>query len=397
MENPGTLDPNETYRKLPGSNQPLQLFISPSQYIQGRGVINLLGEYLSLCVSGCAGVLITPGRDLALGDTVAKSLSTGGFTERKLIFQGESSLAEVNRVAAFFSGPGPGVDALIGIGGGKCLDTARMAATRLGVPVITIPTTASTDAPTAAHSVVYDEQGVFAEIEFRATNPLMVLVDLDIIAAAPPRYLVAGMGDAFSTFYEARCCMENTEARTARGARPTMAALAIARQCRDLLFDYGTAALEEIESGRAGAALANIVEANILLSGLGFESGGLAGAHGVAQGLTACRDLHANCLHGELVAIGVMTQLIMEKRLDEAKQAAQFFKDVGLPLHLAQLGFDLLKREAELDNIVQHSLEVFFIRYEPFEITHSFLKEAMLEASKFGRAMDINLTKSVTR
>jgi glycerol dehydrogenase len=393
MKNTGMLDPNVTYRKLPDDKKPIQLFVSPSQYIQGQGVINLLGEYLSLCVSGCAGILITPGRDLVLGNIVDKSLNSADFTVIKTIFRGESTLREVERVVTFFEDPGPEVNVLIGIGGGKCLDTARMAASRLGVPVVTVPTTASTDAPTAAHSVIYDEKGVFSHVEFRATNPLLVLVDLDIIAAAPPRYIVAGMGDAFSTFYEARCCMENPEARTPRGARPTMAALAIARQCRDLLLDYGAAALDEVRNRRVGEALTRIAETNILLSGLGFESGGLAGAHGVAQGLTVCSDLHTNCLHGELVAIGVMAQLIMEKRMDEAEQAARFFKDVGLPLYLAQLGFDPLKREPELDNIIEHSLSVFFIQYEPFEITHSFLKAAILEANDFGMAMERNLTK----
>jgi glycerol dehydrogenase-like iron-containing ADH family enzyme len=99
-------------------------------------------------------------------------------------------------------------------------------------------------------------------------------------------------------------------------------------------------------------------------------------------------DLHTNCLRGELVAIGVMTQLMMEKRTEEAEQAARFFKDVGLPLHLAQLGFDPLQRESELDVIVQHSLNVFFIHYEPFEITHGFLKAAILEADEFGKTME---------
>lgn len=392
MKNRGALDPNTIYKKLLDNMEPIQLFVSPSQYIQGRGVINLLGEYLSLCVSGCAGVLITPGRNFALGDIVDRSLKTAGFTVKKTIFQGESTLGEVERVATSFEGPSP-ADVLIGIGGGKCLDTVRMAASRLGVPAVTIPTTASTDAPTAAHSVIYDEKGVFVSVEFSATSPLMVLADLDIIADAPIRFIVAGMGDAFSTFYEARCCMENPEARTARGARPTMAAMAIARQCRDMLLDYGVAALDEIRDHQTGNSLARIVEANILLSGLGFESGGLAGAHGVAQGLTACDDLHTNCLHGELVAIGTMTQLIMEKRMDEAEQAARFFKDVGLPLHLAQLGFDPLQRGPELDNIVQHSLNVFFIRYEPFEITHSLLRAAILEANEFGKTMGRNMTR----
>lgn len=388
MKNRIELDPNTIYRTLPGQGQAMQLFVSPSQYIQGRGVIRSLGQYLSLCVSGRAGVLITPGRDHTLGDIVDRSLKDAGFTANKIIFQGESTLGEAERVANLCEGRDSGVDILIGIGGGKCLDTARMAASRLGVPVVTVPTTASTDAPTAAHAVVYDDNGVFTNLEFCSTNPLLVLVDLDIIAAAPSRYLIAGMGDAFSTFYEARCCMENQEARTARGGRPTMAALAIARQCRDLLLDHGPAALEEMRSGQTGEALARIVEANILLSGLGFESGGLAGAHGVAQGLTACSDLHKHCLHGELVAIGTMVQLIMEERMDEADQAARFFKKVGLPLHLAQLGFDPLKQSPELDNIIEHSLNVFFLRYEPFEITHASLKAAILEANDFGKMME---------
>ena len=384
---PGTLNPNTTYQKLPDGEEPIGLFVSPSQYVQGRGVIRLIGEYLSLCVSGGAGVVITPGRDRVLGETIRRSLEAAGLSVRTTVFQGESTLAEAERIAAFFRSPGHAVNALIGVGGGKCLDATRMAASRLAVPAVTVPTTASTDSPTAAHSVVYDQSGVFVDLEFCATNPLLVLVDLEIIAEAPPRYLVAGMGDAFSTFYEARCCMENPAARTARGGRPTMAALAIARQCRDVLLDYGAAALEEIKGRRKGEALARIAEANILLSGIGFESGGLAGAHGVAQGLTVCEDLHKNCLHGELVAIGVLAQLVMEKRMEEARQAAGFFKAVGLPLHLGQLGFDPDRRSADLDAIVQSSLGVFFIHYEPFELTHDLLKAGILEADAFGRAM----------
>ncbi|MCE5281833.1 MAG: glycerol dehydrogenase [Deltaproteobacteria bacterium] len=387
MKKAVTLDPNKTYQKLPDHREPIGLFVSPSQYIQGWGVIGMLGEYLSLCISGGVGVVITPGRYRVLGDRIEKSLSDAGLLAAHTIFQGESTLAEAERIAAFFRKSGQPVNALVGVGGGKCLDAARMAASRLAVPVVTVPTTASTDAPTAAHAVIYNEQGVFVDLEFCATNPLLVLVDLEVIAEAPPRYLVAGMGDAFSTFYEARCCMENPAARTTRGGRPTMAALAIARQCRDVLMEYGVAALEEIKGRRRGEALGRIAEANILLSGIGFESGGLAGAHGVAQGLTVCEDLHRNCLHGELVAIGVLAQLVMEKRTQEAAQAARFFKTVGLPLHLDQIGFDPARRGADLDAIVRSALGVFFIRYEPFELTADLLKAAILEADAFGRSM----------
>lgn len=387
MTNEKKFDPNIVYQKNPKKNEFIELFISPGQYIQGSGVINMIGKYLAPGISGNAGIVITPGRDKILEQALKKSLELAGFTTEKAIFQGESSDREVERVVNCFRKSGRTMNVIIGVGGGKCLDTARMAALELNVPAVTVPTTASTDAPTSAHSVVYGEDGVFDRLVFSPSSPLLVLADLDIIADAPPRYLVAGMGDAYSTYLEARCCMDNSSALTVRGARPTMAALAIARQCRDLLLDYGVPALQELKSGRAGKALNRIVEANILLSGIGFESGGLAGAHAVAQGLTACTDLHKNCLHGELVAIGVMTQLVMEKRLDEAKETARFFKNVGLPLHLGQLGFDFQKRESEFDEIVRHSLDVSFIKSEPFEVTHDLLKTAIIEAGQFGASM----------
>ena len=378
-------DPNDTYQKLPNKKDPIELFVSPSQYIQGRGVISMIGEYLSLCVSDGAGILITPGRDRSLGEALEKSLNAAGLLSAKAIFQGESSVREVERVVDCFRNSGKPIRVIIGVGGGKCLDTARMAALKLGIRAVTVPTTASTDAPTAAHSVVYNENGVFERIEFSTLSPLLVLADLDVIADAPSRYLIAGMGDAYSTYFEARCCNENPNALTTRGARPTMAALAIARQCRDVLLDCGVAALQELKNGSAGSALSRIVEANILLSGIGFESGGLAGAHAVAQGLTVCHDLHKNCLHGELVAIGVLTQLVMENRMDEAQDTLRFFKAVGLPLCLEQLGFDPVKRNTELDEVVRHSLDVFFMRYEPFDVTHTLLKEAIIEAGRLGK------------
>jgi len=106
MRSPETLDPNVIYQRPPDGKNPVQLFVSPSQYIQGHGVISLLGEYLSLCLAGRAGVLITPGRDAALSGIINKSLNAAGFAAEKAVFQGESTLEEVKRVASFFEGSG---------------------------------------------------------------------------------------------------------------------------------------------------------------------------------------------------------------------------------------------------------------------------------------------------
>lgn len=377
-----TYDPIKRFSDETGGRKIPLVFISPAQYVQAPGAINRLGEFLSdLAGYGVrVGVLITSGRRRALMVHIEKSLLAVGLTMTDATFNGESTIAEVERVAGLFRAAKATV--IVGVGGGKCLDTARMVANRLDARVVTVPTTASTDAPTAAVSVIYHASGVFDTVEYSRMNPLLVLADETILAAAPARYISAGMGDAFSTYYEARCCMNNPSARTGRGARPTGGALAIAYQCREQLLANGVKALNELRSGTPSEAFRNVVEANILLSGLGFESGGLAAAHAVAQGLTECEDLHRNYLHGELVAVGVMAQLILEERFDEARSAGTFLRSVDLPTHLGELGFDPKKRSGEFDKIIAGIMRVPFIYAEPMKVTAELMRASLLRAGE---------------
>ncbi len=80
MKNIRTFDPNGTYQKLPDNKGHIQLFISPHQYVQDAGALDMIGEYISMSVSGRAGIMITPGRDRALGTTLEKSLTAAGIT-----------------------------------------------------------------------------------------------------------------------------------------------------------------------------------------------------------------------------------------------------------------------------------------------------------------------------
>src|SRR4030042_966308 len=69
---------------------------------------------------------------------------------------------------------------------------------------------------------VYSKAGVFASVCYQRLNPAGVLVDVGIIAAAPTRFLVAGMGDALSTWFEARSC-ERTQSANECGGYSTAA------------------------------------------------------------------------------------------------------------------------------------------------------------------------------
>ena len=127
-----------------------------------------------------------------------------------------------------------------------------------------------------------------------------------------------------ATWYEARVCAANPEGRNVLGTRPTMAACALGQLCASTLFEQGVQACADAHTGQVTQALDDVVEANTLLSGVGFESGGLAGAHGYAQGYTNVGHVEENFLHGEMVAMGVIAQLMMEKdpeaRIDTAAE-----------------------------------------------------------------------------
>ena len=366
-----------------------RVIISPQRYIQGDGVLNQLGRYLSVVYSARPAILITERGLARVGERVIRSLEQDGIKPVSLVFGGECSDEEIERLVKQLQGCA--VDAVIAVGGGKCLDAGKCLAHCRSVPVIICPTLASTDAPCSAVSVMYTPEGAFDRPWFFPDGPALVLVDTGVIVRAPVRYLIAGMGDAMSTFYEARTCFRNPDARTMVGARPTAAAVAIAELGSRILFENGVMALEAVSRLEVNEAVENVVEANTLLSGLGFESGGLAAAHGVAQVMPMIPFIHKNYLHGEMVAMGLLTHLCLEGETDEAARIARFFAQIGLPVHLGQLSLNVDRHNLELDNIVSEALKIFFVHNESFEVTAQKLKQALLQASELGEKITLEM------
>ena len=360
-----------------------RVLIAPHRYIQGEGILDHLGRYLSIIPSERSAVLISEGGQERFGERILQSLKQAEIRPVEETFRGECSTEEVERVVAVLRSVTPQVDSLIAVGGGKCLDSGKCIAHRLSVPLVTCPTIASTDAPCSAVSVIYNQDGTFKGVEHFPNSPTIVAVDTGVIAAAPLRYLVAGMGDAMSTWYEARTCFQNPKARSVLGARITIAAAAIAELCAQTVFDYGLDAADAVRKGEVNEALDRVVEANTLLSGVGFESGGVAAAHAVATvGLTALPSVHKNFFHGEMVAIGILTQLIMEVDIDESRRVASFFAKVGLPVHLGHLGLDIKDGAKVLEEAMAAAVPL--IHNEPFEVTAVTVFSALLQAHELG-------------
>ncbi len=368
-------------------HEPPRVLISPHRYIQGNGVIDHLGRYLSIISSRRPALLMTKGGKQRLGQRIENGLHKAGLESRLEIFQGECSTEEVERLAGRIRDSRLSADSIIAAGGGKCLDAGKCVAFRLGLPVVICPTIASTDAPCSAVSVMYTKEGVGKGPEFFPNSPALVVVDTGVIANSPLRHLVAGIGDALATYYEARTCFQNPSGRNMLGTRITIAAFAVAEICAKTVFEDAPAAIDAVRRGVINPSLERIIEANTLLSGMGFESGGLAAAHAMAAGMTVIPVLHREYLHGEMVGMGLVAHLILENQPEEARQVSRFLAGIGLPANLKQLQLDREKDPGSLMDAMTAALKEPFARNEPFELTPEKLYSALLEADRLGTAI----------
>jgi len=358
------------------------VLIAPRRYVQGRGVLRELGDFLTPLGKRPLVLWDATVRDI-VGRTVRESLVAAGLTLVEADFQGEATRQERERVTAIARENHADVSA--GIGGGKVLDVAKAVAIDAGIPMVTCPTIASNDSPTSAASVWYDEDHNFIGFDCWPFNPDLVLVDTQVIAEGPVRAFVAGMGDALATWVEAAAAFKSRAANIA-GGQPTMAALAIAELCFRTLMEHGIDAMQAIEHHVVTPAVEKVVEANVLLSGLGFESGGLATAHMIGNLLSNVPECQ-NLMHGEKVAFGIVAQLCLDDEVDPDERDAivDFEIEIGLPVTFAELNLEGVGR-GRLKSIGDACAgEGSLCHNHPFEVTSEDVVDAMIAADAFGR------------
>uniref|UniRef100_A0A7S1XHQ4 Alcohol dehydrogenase iron-type/glycerol dehydrogenase GldA domain-containing protein n=1 Tax=Erythrolobus australicus TaxID=1077150 RepID=A0A7S1XHQ4_9RHOD len=309
----------------------------PGRYIQGP---DALGKIPS--VVGAFGGKALMIADPFVADHVLPEVKHF-FSGAELViekFGGECTDAEIKRLAD--TGSEAGCNSVIGFGGGKTLDTSKAVSFYMKSPVVIVPTLASTDAPCSARAVIYTESGEVVRYLDLPRNPDVVLLDTKLIVKAPVRFLISGIGDALSTWFEAESCMAKGAANSTCGAghqHPgSMTSYALAKLCYDTLKEYGVLAVSSAKSKACTPAFEKIVEANTLLSGLGFESGGLGAAHAIHNGLSELSECH-KFMHGEKVAFGVLAGLFFtDKGKDVIDEVYTLCESVGLPTTLADLG-----------------------------------------------------------
>ncbi len=369
-------------------------FICPGKYVQGENELLNLGYFVQ--TFGESALLIGNSDDVArvrqqLDETAKKFNIT--FVEGG--FKGQCSRQEVDRLIALAKENN--CACTIGLGGGKAIDTSKCVAQ--GTNLIIVPTIAATDAPTSHSAVLYHEDGSFDDYAYFKQSPSVVLIDTTIIAKAPARFLVSGMGDALSTYFEARATKHSYSqvnaslpCGTREGVCPpafgTNTSFALARLCYETLLEDGVKARVACESNVVTQSLENIIEANTLLSGLGFESGGLAAALAIYNGLTIIDETH-QYFHGEQVAFGTIVQLVLENA-PELNEVLEFCLAVGLPVCLEDIGvkeytYELILEVAKKSCIAEESIHSM-----PFAIRVEEVAGAIITADKLGRSYKLS-------
>lgn len=357
-----------------------KVLISPGKYVQGAGEMKKLGEYAQ-AYGKKALILISGGGYKRIGREIEESFEGKDCSYVFDYFNGECSKNEINRLTDVMEKES--CDIVIGIGGGKIFDTAKAVAYYGKAPVIICPTIASTDAPCSALSVIYTDEGVFEEYLFLPANPNLVMMDTDIIVKSPVRLTVAGMGDALATYFEARAC-QRSDASSCAGGKITGAAMALAQLCFDTLMEEGVKAKLALEAGACTEAVEQVIEANTLLSGIGFESGGLAGAHAIHNGLTVLEECH-HMYHGEKVAFGTITQIVLENiPAQELQEIIDFCIEVGLPVTLKELGVEEITDEKLMAVAEAACAPSDTLHNLPFEVTPEKVVSAMKAADAYG-------------
>jgi glycerol dehydrogenase len=354
--------------------------ISPLKYIQGEGELINLSEY-ALKFSSNALLVASEADQGRVQNLLDESVRKNSINIISGKFREECTKTEIERMKELAKSNDCGI--IVGLGGGKALDTAKATSHMLKLPVIIVPTIAATDAPTSKLAIIYSEDGEFEEYLHLENNPDIVLVDVGVIAKAPSRFLVSGMGDALSTYFEARSCIRSG-ANNMSGGKSTKAAYAIAKTCFETLMEDSVKAKAACDNNVVTTALENIIEANILMSGLGFESSGLGACHSIHDGLTVLEETH-HYYHGEKVAFGVIVHLILENApKEEIYRIIAYCQSMGLPTCLTDLGVLDVTKEKLMMVAEAACAPGETIHNMPFAVTPKDVYGAILVADALG-------------
>lgn len=355
---------------------------APERYINEPDILKSAGEYISKLGTNA---LIVGGKTAlkSVGEDFFSSIQRSGIKFRIEEFEGYCTEKNINKFTSIVKETD--VDLIIGVGGGRVLDSIKVVGERSNIVIVTVPTIAATCAAWSALSVIYDESGKVIDFNILNTSPKLVLADTKIIANAPVRYFNAGIGDTIVKWYEAapHFIEGNNDISLRIGLQTAKLAL-------DILYNSSVSAAEEIEKNNVSKEVREVIDAIIILAGLvGSINGGnhrAAIAHAIHNSLTAIPETHES-LHGEKVIFGLIVQFVLEGKPEkEIEELITFLNSLDLPVTLEQLGIkekvsEKISYIANRVNIKAEDLDKL-----SFDVNSQLIEQAIIKADQFGRS-----------
>lgn len=346
------------------------------RFIFGRGIYN---RFPALCAPYGKRFAVVGGvtaMEKALPSLLASIRDTDMQMLSAIPFGGSCTFTAMDRLCEQLRPLAP--DFIVGMGGGKAIDTAKGVADQLGLPLISLPTLVSNCAPITALSVVYREDGPFDRFRFYDAPPALMMVDLDIAAKAPDKYFRAGMGDTLAKHLESTFSARNDELGVSMDHMSAIG-VALSSTCMDPIIKYGRAALDEVQRCEAGPAMEICARSIIVSAGLvslmANDDYNCALAHAVCYGLSLFPHVEQGCLHGDLVAYGALVQLMLDGQTERAKDLRRFLVSIGTPVTLAQMNVPLDRTLLE-DTLIEATTGPD-MAHIPYVITRDMVFEAM--------------------
>ncbi len=314
------------------------LVVGPGRYVQAPGALADLGRFAR--PYGPRGLLVIDGVVAAhVGAAVADACAGAGVSLVEARHDGLPTEAEGVRLAE--RAREAGADLILAVGGGRVLDTAKVASLTAKCPLVAVATSSATCAAASGLAVLYEADGRHRESR-RLPAPDLCVVDPAVIARAPVRLLAAGMGDALAKQVEGRAAAHPEGTTLA-----TRMALALCEEVADTILSLGVEATRDVEAGRCTEAVEEVVRASVLgaavIGGLGGKRVRSAGGHALYYAVTHLLGAPTPALHGELVGFGLLFQsCLLGHPETEVAELAGFLARIRLPIDLDALGLGAL-------------------------------------------------------
>jgi glycerol-1-phosphate dehydrogenase [NAD(P)+] len=171
----------------------------PREVLIGRHVAPLVGPTLTrLGISGRALIVTGPRvRDIA-ADIVLASLNDSRFVTETFVVEGSSTqdvLLVENKIHDF------NPDIIVGVGGGKDIDVAKLSSMHASKRFLSVPTAASHD---GIASPLVSVKGLGRPYSYVAHSPVAIVADTSIIGKSPYRLIASGCGDIVAKYTAVR-------------------------------------------------------------------------------------------------------------------------------------------------------------------------------------------------